>query len=83
GYLSTSRNPGVARSLAGEATVTTLVGRSGRDVSEISIEGDEREVLYDKGTDVSVLLSAKDGQGVTRRVLEVATLGERSGHGEG
>ena len=30
-----------------------------------------------------VLLSAKDGQGVTRRVLEEATLGERSGHGEG
>ncbi|MGV8333535.1 T3SS effector bifunctional cytotoxin exoenzyme T, partial [Pseudomonas aeruginosa] len=83
GYLSTSRDPGVARSFAGQGTITTLFGRSGIDVSEISIEGDEQEILYDKGTDMRVLLSAKDGQGVTRRVLEEATLGERSGHGEG
>lgn len=83
GYLSTSRDPSVARSFAGQGTITTLFGRSGIDVSEISIEGDEQEILYDKGTDMRVLLSAKDGQGVTRRVLEEATLGERSGHGEG
>lgn len=83
GYLSTSRDPSVARSFAGLGTITTLFGRSGIDVSEISIEGDEQEILYDKGTDMRVLLSAKDGQGVTRRVLEEATLGERSGHGEG
>ncbi len=82
GYLSTSRDPSVARSFAGQGTITTLFGRSGIDVSEISIEGDEQEILYDKGTDMRVLLSAKDGQGVTRRVLEEATLGERSGHGE-
>lgn len=75
GYLSTSRDPSVARSFAGLGTITTLFGRSGIDVSEISIEGDEQEILYDKGTDMRVLLSAKDGQGVTRRVLEEATLG--------
>ena len=74
GYLHLP-DPGVARSFAGQGTITTLFGRSGIDVSEISIEGDEQEILYDKGTDMRVLLSAKDGQGVTRRVLEEATLG--------
>ncbi|MCR7019637.1 ADP-ribosyltransferase, partial [Pseudomonas aeruginosa] len=43
----------------------------------------EKEILYNKETDMRVLLSASDEQGVTRRVLEEAALGEQSGHSQG
>lgn len=82
-YLSISRDPGVVRSFTGQDTVTTLFGKSGIGVSEISIGDDERGTLYNKGTDMCIFLSARDGQGITRRVLEETTLGKRSSHGEG
>lgn len=82
-YLSTSRDPKVATSFGGAGSISTVFGRSGIDVSDISVEGDEQEILYNKETDMRVLLSAKDERGVTRRVLEEATLGEQSGHRKG
>lgn len=82
GYLSTSLNPGVARSF-GQGTISTVFGRSGIDVSGISNYKNEKEILYNKETDMRVLLSASDEQGVTRRVLEEAALGEQSGHSQG
>jgi exoenzyme T len=82
-YFSTSRDPKVATSFGGSGTISTVFGRSGIDVSDISVEGDEQEILYNKATDMRVLLSAKDERGVTRRVLEEAKLGEQSGHSKG
>ncbi|MGL6165734.1 MAG: ADP-ribosyltransferase, partial [Aeromonas veronii] len=82
-YFSTSRDPKVATSFGGSGTISTVFGRSGIDVSDISVEGDEQEILYNKATDMRVLLSAKDERGVTRRVLEEAKLGEQSGHSRG
>lgn len=82
-YLSTSRDPQVAKNFGGAGAISTVFGRSGIDVSDISIEGDEQEILYNKETDMRVLLSAKDEKGVTRRVLEEATLGAQSGHHKG
>ncbi|RSM22849.1 ADP-ribosyltransferase [Aeromonas salmonicida] len=82
-YLSTSSDPKVANNFGGSGSISTIFGRSGIDVSEISIEGDEQEILYNKATDMRVLLSAKDERGVTRRVLEEASLGEQSGHSKG
>ncbi|MFU7712427.1 ADP-ribosyltransferase [Aeromonas veronii] len=82
-YFSTSRDPKVAASFGGSGTISTVFGRSGIDVSDISVEGDEQEILYNKATDMRVLLSAKDERGVTRRVLEEAQLGEQSGHSKG
>lgn len=49
GYLSTSRDPGVARSFAGQGTITTLFGRSGIDVSEISIGAMSRRSSTTRG----------------------------------
>ncbi|HHW4403689.1 TPA: ADP-ribosyltransferase [Aeromonas hydrophila] len=82
-YFSTSRDPKVATSFGGSGAISTVFGRSGIDVSDISVEGDEQEILYNKATDMRVLLSAKDERGVTRRVLEEAKLGEQSGHSKG
>lgn len=82
-YLSTSRDPQVAKNFGGTGSISTVFGRSGIDVSDISIEGDEQEILYNKETEMRVLLSAKDERGVTRRVLEEATLGVQSGHHKG
>lgn len=77
-YFSTSRDPKVAINFGGSGTISTVFGRSGIDVSDISVEGDEQEILYNKATDMRVLLSAKDERGVTRRVLEEAKLGNKA-----
>ncbi|MHC6654896.1 ADP-ribosyltransferase [Aeromonas salmonicida] len=59
-YLSTSRDPKLVTNFGGSGSISTIFGRLGIDVSDISVEGDELEILYNKETDMRVLLSAKD-----------------------
>ncbi|MFY2508316.1 ADP-ribosyltransferase [Vibrio pectenicida] len=83
GYLSTSHNLGAAENFGRGGTVSTIFGRSGLDVSEISIEGDEKEVLYNKNTDMTVLFSERGRDGITRRVLEESSLSVEAGTKKG
>ncbi|BGI52582.1 MAG: hypothetical protein HamCj_09350 [Candidatus Hamiltonella defensa (Ceratovacuna japonica)] len=50
------------------------------DVSHLSIEGkDEAEVLYKNNTQMTVLFSEMDKNGITRRVLNESGLSDETG----
>ncbi|WP_347902797.1 ADP-ribosyltransferase [Pseudomonas purpurea] len=83
GYLSTSMNAQTAKDFGNHGTQSTVFGKSGLDVSAISIEANEQEILYNKDTEMTVLFSAKDSQGVTKRVLEESALSADSGRQKG
>lgn len=84
GYLSTYRDPAIAKNFGtrifcSESTVSTIFGRSGLDVSHVSLEAEEKEVLYNKETRMNVLLSGKDRRGTNRVVLEEIGVGRNAG----
>jgi exoenzyme T len=83
GYLSTSMSAQTAKDFGSHGTQSTVFGKSGLDVSAVSIEADEQEILYNKDTEMTVLFSAKDSQGVTKRVLEESALPADSGRQKG
>lgn len=83
GYLSTSMNTQTAKNFSRDSTHSTVFGKSGLDVSTISIEVDEQEILYNRDTEMTVLFSAKDSQGMTMRVLEESALSADSGRQKG
>ncbi|PTC18750.1 ADP-ribosyltransferase [Pseudomonas baetica] len=83
GYLSTSMNAQTAKDFGSYGTQSTVFGKSGLDVSDVSIEANEQEILYNKDTEMTVLFSTTDSQGVTKRVLEESALSADSGSKKG
>ncbi|WP_025871600.1 OspG family effector kinase [Methylobacillus glycogenes] len=78
-YLSTSRDYKASKDFAGKSYSKEYIifGKSGADVSNISIESNEREVLYNRGTEFDILLTAPDNK---RIVMEEKNLPWGTGH---
>ncbi|QLL16006.1 RHS repeat-associated core domain-containing protein [Pseudomonas chlororaphis] len=83
GYLSTSLNAQTAKEFSKNGTLSTVFGKSGLDVSAISIEANEQEILYNKDAEMTVLFSTTDSQDLTKRVLEESALSSESGRQKG
>ncbi|MGU3626886.1 hemagglutinin repeat-containing protein [Comamonas sp. C24C] len=79
GYFSTSKDPKIAESFEKSPQTKKFIifGESGADVSGISMEDYEKEVLYPKDTRFNPLFITPDGKNV---VLEEAGLPPKSGH---
>lgn len=82
GYMSTSRKLNAAKGFSNGmgGSISVIFGQSGMDVSHLSIEGkDEAEVLYKNNTQMTVLFSEMDKNGITRRVLNESGLSDETG----